>query len=296
MILERKDYIELFEKHRKLRRGSKIQKAIRIPRKALFTFMLTLVAHSLNRCFKITADTFWNDKMAVAIPEAVSLGIYRFGLIEEGLTRMVLEYLKPGATFLDIGAHFGYFTLLSSEIVGKNGQVHSFEPTPSTFATLRSNVSSKENVFVNNCAVWSESKNIAFYECRSRYSGVNSFLDENWNEDIRRKFNPRELEVPAVSLDEYVFSRQIVPDFIKVDAENAEYEILMGMAKTISNFRPTISLEVGNTNIQGFKGSPDCIRYLHERGYQAYEYSDRGIVELRQKDQYKYDNILFLPR
>jgi hypothetical protein len=63
MILERKDYIELFEKHRKLRRGSKIQKAIRIPRKALFTFMLTLVAHSLNRCLKITADTFWNNKM-----------------------------------------------------------------------------------------------------------------------------------------------------------------------------------------------------------------------------------------
>lgn len=54
----------------------------------------------------------------VVIAELVSLFIYRYGFFEEGLTNIFLHYLKPGMTFFDIGAHFGYFTLLGSALVG----------------------------------------------------------------------------------------------------------------------------------------------------------------------------------
>ena len=68
--------------------------------------------------------------MTIIIPEVVSLHIFQYGYYEEGLTRMIIELLEPRMIFFDIGAHFGYYTLMVSAIVGNKGQVHSFEPTP----------------------------------------------------------------------------------------------------------------------------------------------------------------------
>ena len=110
--------------------------------------------------------------MTVAFPEPVSLLLYRYGYFEEELTSMVLEYLKPGMTFFDVGTHFGYFTLLASSTVGERGAVHSFEPTPSTFKVLRENVSGRANVRVFNVAMYSEEGQLPFndYGLRTRPS------------------------------------------------------------------------------------------------------------------------------
>ena len=163
--------------------------------------------------------------MTVVIPEHVSLRIYGFGYFEEGLTRMILEYLKPRDTFFDIGAHFGYFTLLGSSIVGKTGEVHAYEPTPSTFTVLQSNVGGRNNVILNNCAVFSKKTTLSFNDYGIEYSAFNSFV--NGRLDIS---NPQKFEVQAISLDEYIYRKKIVPDFVKIDAECAEYEILRGGA------------------------------------------------------------------
>lgn len=99
----------------------------------------------------------------------------------------------------------------------------------------------------------------------------------------------------AISLDAYIYNKKIIPDFIKIDAESAEYEILEGMSQTINDIRPIISIEVGDMDIEGVKSSRDCIQYLIERGYQAYEYKEGHILKHRLRDRYSYDNILFLP-
>lgn len=260
-----------------------IKKMIRSPKRMLSLVLLAMISKLFNRAFKRTVKTFWGDEMTVVIPEHVSLRIFGFGYFEEGLTKMVLEYLKPGGTFFDIGAHFGYFTLLSSAIVGKDGQVHSFEPTPSTFTVLQSNIENRSNVILNNCAVFSKKTTLPFNDYGVEYSAFNSFdgrLDRQ---------NPQKLEVQAISLDEYIYSKEIVPDFIKIDAEGAEYEILTGGEQMIKDLQPIISIEVGGKN------SAKCIQYLTERGYQAYEYKEGHIIRHRLRDRYLYDNILFLP-
>jgi predicted methyltransferase len=115
--------------------------------------------------------------MFVIILEFVSLHIYRYGFFEEGLTRMIMKYLKHGMTFFDIGTHFGYYTLLASFLVSEEGQVHSFEPTPSTFEILKANVSNKNNVILNNKAVFSERRNIAMNDYGIKYSAFNSLYN-----------------------------------------------------------------------------------------------------------------------
>src|SRR5262245_18954658 len=53
----------------------------------------------------------------------------------------VEQLLQPGMTVVDLGAHIGYFTLMSARLVGPNGRVYAFEPSPSSFLMLRKNIS-----------------------------------------------------------------------------------------------------------------------------------------------------------
>src|SRR5258706_4070404 len=113
------------------------------------------------RSMRINARTFWGDPMSVLYPDGVSVELYRYGYFEAGLTRIFLSYLKAGMTLFDIGAHFGYFTLLGSRLVGDSGQVHSFEPTPGTFEILRANAGSRANVRLNQMAVFSHESTLS---------------------------------------------------------------------------------------------------------------------------------------
>ncbi len=198
------------------------KKMIRSPKRVLSLVLLAMISKLFNKAFKRTLKTFWGDEMTVVIPEHVSLRIFGFGYFEEGLTKMVLEYLKPGDTFFDIGAHFGYFTLLGSSIVGKTGEVHAFEPTPSTFTVLQSNSKDRSNVNLNNCAVFSKKTTLSFNDYGIEYCAFNSFANRI------HKPAQQNLEVQTISLDEYIYRNKIVPHFIKIDAEGAEYEILTG--------------------------------------------------------------------
>src|SRR5258706_1705699 len=91
------------------------------------------------RSMRINARTFWGDPMRVLFPDGVSVELYRYGYFEAGLTRIFLNYLKPGMTPFHIGAPFGYFTLLRSRFGGDKGQMHSFEPMPTTVHILPAN-------------------------------------------------------------------------------------------------------------------------------------------------------------
>jgi FkbM family methyltransferase len=197
--------------------------------------------------------------------------------------------------FFDVGAHFGYFTLLASRIVGSEGQVHSFEPTPNTFAVLEDNVQGRENVQTRNVAVWSRETTLAFNDYGLEFSAWNSVYDARLDRTMWRKHGQKSHQVQAVSLDEYVRSTGVVPSFVKIDAESAEYEILTGMGKTLTELRPAVSLEVGDENAQGAVNSRDLIQYLLDKGYQALEYRGGKLSTHCLQSQYKYGNILFLP-
>lgn len=263
----------------------------------LYSKILEFIALWLKNPIRIKTKTFWNEEMTILIPEVVSLSLYKYGFFEEGLTRMVLEYLKPSMIFFDIGAHFGYFTLLSSILVGNEGQIHSFEATPSTFDILKINVSNKHNIFLNNLAVFSERKIVLINDYGTKYSAFNSIYNSRLSQDIHQKSEIKKYEVESISIDDYVEQNGVIPNFIKIDAESSEYEILLGMEKTISKFHPMISVEVGDMDVKGVPTSKDLINFLVNKSYQPYEFKDGKILQhTLKKNQYPYDNILFLPK
>jgi len=294
--MSRDDLIKLIDRSVSLCKGTRIQRIRKSPTKLLYSKFLELISLWFDRSVRIKAKTFWNDKMLIIIPEIVSLSIYRYGFFEEGLTRMVLEYLKPGMTFFDIGSHFGYFTLLGSILVGNEGRVYSFEPIPSTFNILKANVSNKDNVFLNNCAVFYEKKKVLINDYGIKYSALNSIYNARLPQDILLKLKTKEYEVESISIDDYVKHNGVIPNFIKIDAESSEYEILLGMEKTIAKFHPMISIEVGDMGVKDVPTSKDLINFLVNKSYQPYEFKDGKILQhALKKNQYPYDNILFLP-
>ena len=241
----------------------------------------------------VEAETFWGDRMNVLIPTA-AWSLLAYGFFEAGLTTMVLEHVGENQIFFDIGAHFGYYTLLAHHLVGPGGQVHAFEPTPSTHAILQSNTAGRGSIFVNGCATFCECTVLPFHDYGPTYSAYNSFRKARLGGLIRAP-EPTTIDVQTTTVDEYVKSTRAVPDFVKIDAESTEMEVLKGMEKTLAECKPIVSLEVGDMDVPDAPRSHDTISHLLARGYQAYEYRDGHIVPHQLQDTYAYADILFLP-
>jgi hypothetical protein len=123
------------------------------------------------------ARLFFGGKMKVVLPEIVSSELYRYGFTEAGVTTAMLRHLRPTKTFFDIGAHFGYVSRLAAYLVGPQGQVVSFEPTPSTRLILESNLSDLPTVIVEPFAVWKQDGEIQMTDFGVAASAFNSFAN-----------------------------------------------------------------------------------------------------------------------
>jgi FkbM family methyltransferase len=256
---------------------------------------LQSVTERRNFPLRVRAKTFWGDRMTVVLPDVISTTIFRNGYHEEGLTRMLLSQLKPGSVFFDVGAHFGYFTLLAAQLVGNAGVVHAFEPSSTTFRVLKANTRKHKNVTVNNVAVFRKSGDVSFNEYSLESSAYATVFSPRFESAAQKPTSRRTVSVPAVSLDAYVEQTSSRPDFIKIDAESSELPILEGMSRVLSRWRPALSLEVGD--VDGAEApctSRELISYLLERGYQAFQHREGRIEPHVSKDRYAYDNLLFI--
>jgi len=80
------------------------------------------------------------------------------GSFEDGETRFVQKFLRPGMTVVDVGAHHGLYTLLASKGVGRRGKVIAFEPSMRERRRLLSHlrVNACWNVVLEGCALGDE--------------------------------------------------------------------------------------------------------------------------------------------
>lgn len=289
------EHLERFRHGVEMHRASKAEKLRRMPGRLLYTKLLEHYARRLGRSVRVTTKTFWDGRMTVVFPEQVSVAIARYGVFEEGLTRMVMDTLKPGMVFFDVGAHFGYFSLLAEWLVGETGQVHSFEPTPSTFGLLTTNLGSRRNVRLNNVALFREESTLSLSDYGLRYAAFNTLTGGKLDDATKARLAPTQVTVRATSLDRYMADTGVKPDFVKIDAEGAELDILKGMGRVLAEARPAISLEVGDPEGTGAGGSREVLDYLASKGYTPYEFRDGQVVPHRLTERYVYDNVLFKP-
>lgn len=238
-------------------------------------------------------STFWGGDMNITLPEPVSTFLYRYGYFEEGLTAFFIRALKKGDTFMDVGSHYGYFSLLALEMIGPEGKVIAFEPTPRTYAVLNSNLSAFPNAKTENMAAWSEDSTLELTDLGIGWSSHNSLMAPKMVPDSAAK-HAQTHSVRAVKLDDYIAENKVRPALIKIDAESAELAILTGMTETMRNLRPIISVEVGDDSAVTMKSSA-VLEFASRYGYQHLAYANGEIIRHEIQNAYDYDNIFMTP-
>jgi len=84
--------------------------------------------------------TRFGFSLEVKLPDTIQKVVLLTGRWEPFVTRFVLDTLRAGDTFVDVGANIGYYSLLASRLVAENGRVYSIEGSPSIFQRLRENL------------------------------------------------------------------------------------------------------------------------------------------------------------
>ena len=156
---------------------------------------------------------------------------------EEGEVR---RWVHPDQTVLDIGANFGVFTKLFSQLVGPRGSVIAFEPIPLTFRTLAAGIKRYHlrNVQAINKAVSDRVGTVLMVV--PSYRG---FLGDNLYEAniVSSSESKKAFTIDAVTIDSLQPSRV---DFMKIDVEGHELEVLHGGRETLKRHHPTLLVEV----------------------------------------------------
>ena len=173
------------------------------------------------------------------------------GTYEYKKQKAFTKTIKSGSVVYDIGGHVGFYTLLSSALVGSGGRVYVFEPLPRNIGFLKKHLKLNEvnNVQILSCAVSDSGKTMNFLE------GPNSYMG---------RLSPRgKIKVKAVTVDDLCLVGKIVPpDYIKIDVEGAEYLVLKGAEGVLSKYKPVIFLST-----HGDKVHQKCISFLKSLGF-----------------------------
>jgi FkbM family methyltransferase len=189
---------------------------------------------------------------------------FLFGTYEPTQTRLFEELVKPGDVVYDIGAHFGYYTLLSSKLVGDRGRIIAFEPSPANLARLYRHIelNDRDNVQVLELAV-SDHEGTAHFETRTG-SGVGHLADDG------------PLEVKLTTLDS--LTQLPLPQVMKIDVEGAEVGVLNGAKALFSKTKPVIFLSLHGDDLK-----KTCLELLSEYGYTFRQIEPMEIVALPPK-------------
>jgi FkbM family methyltransferase len=158
-------------------------------------------------------------------------------LWEPETTRFVFRWLRPGDTFVDIGAHVGYYTAIAGSIVGRSGRVHAFEPNPAVAALLQKTVDLNrygDRTEINAVAVTSTGAPIEIYRPTDPGATMaTTTVPHAWQSVLPG------LQVSSVTLDGYVTTRRIKAiRLVKIDVEGAELDVLSGASHTLQAVRP----------------------------------------------------------
>jgi len=147
-----------------------------------------------------------------------------------------LLYFKDRTHALDIGANIGYVTSWMSL---KWPHVSSFEPTPTTFECLELNCKS-DTVDLYNIGI-SDKQGTLNFAVNNHKPDLNQIVTEF--RSYKKGWDV--LEIPVNTVDSFDFDDI---DFLKIDVEGHEYQVVNGAIKTIRNNRPLIMLEISYEN------------------------------------------------
>ena len=253
----------------------------------------------------VTTDLAWGEPLDILLP--ASTDIYLTGGkshdSEIRLARLLIATLQPGDVFVDVGAHYGYFSALAAVLVGDQGQVIAVEAAPATFSVLARNASTRPQMTAHHVAL-SETRGVrTFYEFPHAYAEYNSFdIEQYAGQAWFEAQAPQAIRVETQTLDGLLLGKEISrsPRVIKIDVEGGEADVLRGASTTLAaGSAPLIVMEYLSPERHNAPHRA-AESLLRESGYRPYAIGTDGrLTELDdvaihfRRRQIDSDNIAF---
>ena len=186
---------------------------------------------------------------------------------EKIITEMLISTLQTATCFVDVGTFLGWYTCIASKHM-PNGKVIGFEMDNISYSLLQENLTLNNcpNVEAYNVAVSNVAEEVRYQRNIKRLAGLHIQVD------LEEKSSEELLSVDSVVLDDFLMSRGIVPDVIKIDVEGAEMNVLQGMMQILQLHRPKLFLEIHPFNLPHFGTSTyEILSLLIDHGYEIVE-------------------------
>lgn len=210
----------------------------------------------------------------------LAYGIARNGVVEKEETDLVQKICgemakKKDLVVYDIGANTGYYSIL--EAYTHNARTVAFEPLSEHIACIRmsallNNIEDRVQTFT--CGLGDKIEEKTFYLAGTGSSFNEKFLDGVYTNQMR---------MSLTTLDTVVAKENLLrPDFIKIDVEGYELNVLVGAQNTLKEATPVLFIEVSkslqnlgrnfiNTNYT------ETFELLESHGYLAYFLQDGAL-------------------
>jgi FkbM family methyltransferase len=258
----------------------------------------TLATRFRKKIWRLFGKPFqvsWLDGLQLTlIPgNETSRSIFVTGRYEQNEFCLLARILKPGMTFIDIGANMGLYTLFAARRVGESGCAVAIEPSVREMEILRNNVEQNTlgNVRLHHVALSDRASEVELLVAGLQNSGHNTLGAFGYNTilDHREK-------VRAMRLDDLVESEKLGRvDVIKMDIEGAELVALRGASETIQRFHPVMHLELSDRALQHqHSSSGDVLDLLAQHGYRFFGFAaDTGMpAPLEREDYFDSQNVI----
>ncbi|MHC4457064.1 MAG: FkbM family methyltransferase [Planctomycetota bacterium] len=218
-----------------------------------------------------------------------------YDVYEPELIDAMKKFLKKGDTFIDVGASVGYISAVAAAIVGKTGQVHSFEPVPEYFDRLKKFAMSNEdyNIIPNQSALGKEEGKSTIDIAGNFKVGWNTMVANSMPKNIVKAT----VQVPVIRLDKYIKDNQLDNiSLIKVDTEGYEFFVFQGLSDyfTATKTRAPIICEISPRTYAFLDFTlTQLSEYMKGYGYNAFSIfntaAEIDITKLR-----KITNVVFV--
>lgn len=209
--------------------------------------------------------------------------------VEEPDLKVVRHLVPAGTVAVDIGANFGIYTKVLSDLVGPRGRVIAVEPIAETFEFLQRNVRSLQysNVSCVNAAL-SDSARTVTMQIPNYSSGGSNYYQARITE---ASGEGRAVQVRTTTLDALVHGSTPI-SFVKLDVEGHEFECLAGAHDVLTTEAPSWLIEISGDPDKSDSIASRTFALFSERGYSAWWFDGTRLVRRQSGD--RSTNYFFL--
>jgi FkbM family methyltransferase len=231
-----------------------------------------------------TIDWICGLKLKIYPGNEIFRALFVRGVYDPNLIIVVNALLKKGSVFIDVGANMGYFSLLASQVVGKDGKIFALEPSSRDFARLQDNIKTnnlQKIIFPLQLAISDKVSLVNLSIACEERSGLNTMGSEFSSKGTEKV---EVQEVGSTTIDKFMNRKHIDKvNVLKLDIEGSEVDALRGAVNTIEKCRPAIMLGVNPVALNACGSSVDELqKIIKSMNYKIYIIVDDPVFALKE--------------